>query len=58
MAFRIDWSDALATELRRTRGELGHIQGSCMTCVLCTARKVTDVIQLCLSNNLHVNERV
>ena len=31
-------SDALTTELRRTRGELGHIQGSCMTCVLRTAR--------------------
>ena len=29
---------ALTTELRRTRGELGHIQGSCMTCVLRTAR--------------------
>ena len=31
-------SDALTTELRRTRGELGHIQGSCMTCVHPTAR--------------------
>ena len=28
--------DALTTELRRTRGELGHIQGSGMTCVLRT----------------------
>ena len=27
-------SDALTTELQRTRGKLGHIQGSCMTCVL------------------------
>ena len=27
-------SDALTTELQRPRGKLGHIQGSCMTCVL------------------------
>ena len=34
----VHWSDALSTELRRTHGELGHIQGSCMTCVLRIAR--------------------
>ena len=28
----------LTTELRRTRGELDHIQGSCMTCVLIGCR--------------------
>ena len=31
-------SDALSTELQRTLGELGHTQGSCMTCVLRAAR--------------------
>ena len=30
-------SDALTTELRWTCGELGHIQGLCLTCVLRTA---------------------
>ena len=30
----VHWSDALSTELQRTHGELGHTQGSCMTCVL------------------------
>ena len=30
--------DLLTTELRSTRGELGQIQGSCMTSVLRTAR--------------------
>ena len=29
---------AVTTELRETGGELGRILGSCMTCVLCTAR--------------------
>ena len=37
MTFRTDWSDALATGVRRTRGKLGHIQGPCMTYVLHTA---------------------
>ena len=32
------WSDALTTELQSTRGKLGHIQGSCMTCILRTDR--------------------
>ena len=32
-------SDALTTDLWRTRGELGHIQGTSMTRVLHTARK-------------------
>ena len=31
-------SDALTTELRWTCDELGHIQGLCFTCVLCTVR--------------------
>ena len=36
------------TELRRTRGELGHIQGSCMTCVLCTAWISNVEIVMCV----------
>ena len=38
----VHWSDALSTELQRTHGELGLIQGSCMRCVLHTAR-ISDV---------------
>ena len=34
-------SDALTTELRRTCGEMGHIQGSCTTCIPGTARIFT-----------------
>ena len=34
----VHWSDALTTELQSTRVELGHIQGSCMTCILHTDR--------------------
>ena len=41
-------SDALlTTELRWTRGELGQIQGSCMTSVLRTAR-ISNVESSCV----------
>ena len=39
----IHWLDALTTELRRTCGELGHIQGSHMTCILRTAMIFTKL---------------
>ena len=36
--------NALTTEQQRTHGELGHIQGSCMTCILRTATcRISDV---------------
>ena len=40
---REDASDAVTTELRRTCGEMGHIQGSCMTCIQGTARIFTKL---------------
>ena len=41
-------SDALTTELRRTHGELGHIQGSHVICVLSTARISNVEIIVCM----------
>ena len=41
-------SDALTTELRRTRGMLGHIQGSCLSCVSARTNNVESV--MCVIN--------
>ena len=41
-------SDALTTDLRRTRGKLGHIQGSCITCALRTAKISNVEIVMCV----------
>ena len=41
-------SEALTTELRRTRGMLGHIQGSCMSCVPARTKNVESV--MCVIN--------
>ena len=40
-------SDALITELRDTRGVRGHILGSCLTCILRTARINNIEIVMC-----------
>ena len=42
LTFHTDRSDALATELRVTRGKRVRILGSCMTCFLHTAG-ISDV---------------
>ena len=41
-----------------TKGELGHIQGSCMTCVLRTARISNVEIVMCMINKISCDAEI